>query len=477
MSKESANKTPHEFDFDIAVIGSGPGGYECAIRASQLGYKTCIIEKEQTLGGVCLNWGCIPTKSLLKNAEVIHTLKDAEEFGIKLNGFEIDFTKVIRRSRKVATKMAKGVEFLMKKNKIEVKKGYGKLKSAHEIEISYEKDGSSEVVSSQHIILATGTKARSIPSVPVDRERIITSYEAMVLKEKPESLTVIGAGAIGMEFAYFYNAVGTKVTVVELMPQILPNEDEEIATTLAKELKKQGIEILTDAQVQKAEAVENGVKTTVKLKDGSEKELQSDYALVAIGLTGNVENLGLEEVGVETERGFIKVDEFGRTNVEGVYAIGDVAGGILLAHKASVEGINCVEKIAGLSPEPLDPMSIPACTYCQPSVAHLGMTEKQALEKGYEIKVGKFPFMASGKATASGHNEGMVKLIFDKKYGELLGAHIIGYEATEMIAELGMAKKLEATSEWIHKTVHAHPTFSEAVKEAAAAADGEAINI
>ncbi|MFN3393264.1 MAG: dihydrolipoyl dehydrogenase [Candidatus Thermochlorobacter sp.] len=476
MSKQAINKPSHHYDFDVAIIGSGPGGYETAIRASQLGYKTCVIEKEPTLGGVCLNWGCIPTKSLLKNAELLNTLKHAETFGIKFENMSIDFAQIIKRSRDVAAQMAKGVEYLMKKNKITVKKGFGKLLSAHEIEIKAD-DGSSEKISSLYTILATGTKARSIPTVPVDRKRIITSYEAMILTQKPETLTIIGAGAIGVEFAYFYNAVGTQVTLIEALPQILPNEDEEIATLLTREFKKQGITIMTNAKVESACVEGEKVRTIVTDSNGKQKELLSDYCLVAIGLTGNIENLGLEEVGVKTERGFIKVDEFGRTNVEGVYAIGDVAGGMLLAHKASAEGIRCIEKIAGLDVQPLDPMEIPACTYCQPSVAHIGLTEKQAKERGYEVKIGRFPFKASGKATAAGHTEGMVKLIFDAKYGDLLGAHIIGYEATEMIASLGIARKLEATADWIHHTVHAHPTFSEAIKEAAADAYGEAINI
>ncbi len=476
MSKQAINKPSHHYDFDVAIIGSGPGGYETAIRASQLGYKTCVIEKEPTLGGVCLNWGCIPTKSLLKNAELLNTLKHASTFGIKFENMSIDFAQIIKRSRDVAAQMAKGVEYLMKKNKITVKKGFGKLLSAHEIEIKAD-DGSTEKISSLYTILATGTKARSIPTVPVDRKRIITSYEAMILPQKPETLTIIGAGAIGVEFAYFYNAVGTQVTLIEALPQILPNEDEEIATLLTREFKKQGITIMTSAKVESACVEGEKVKTIVTDSNGKQKELLSDYCLVAIGLTGNIENLGLEEVGVKTERGFIKVDEFGRTNVDGVYAIGDVAGGMLLAHKASAEGIRCIEKIAGLDVQPLDPMEIPACTYCQPSVAHIGLTEKQAKEQGYEVKIGRFPFKASGKATAAGHTEGMVKLIFDAKYGNLLGAHIIGYEATEMIASLGIARKLEATADWIHHTVHAHPTFSEAIKEAAADAYGEAINI
>jgi dihydrolipoamide dehydrogenase len=476
MSKQAINKPSHQYDFDVVIIGSGPGGYETAIRASQLGYKTCVIEKEPTLGGVCLNWGCIPTKSLLKNAEVIQTLKHADTFGIKFDSMQIDFAQIIKRSRDVAAQMAKGVDYLMKKNKITVKKGFGKLCTAHDIEIKAE-DGTVEKVSALYTIIATGTKARSIPSVPVDRKRIITSYEAMILPQKPESLTIIGAGAIGVEFAYFYNAVGTAVTLIEAMPQILPNEDEEISTLLTREFKKQGITIMTGAKVESATVEGDTVRTVVTDSNGKQKELVSDYCLVAIGLVGNIENIGLEEVGVKTERGFIKVDAFGRTNVEGVYAIGDVAGGMLLAHKASAEGIRCIEHIAGLNVQPLDPLEIPACTYCQPSVAHVGLTEKQAREQGYDIKIGRFPFKASGKATAAGHPEGMVKLIFDAKYGDLLGAHIIGYEATELIASLCLARKLEATAEWIHHTVHAHPTFSESIKEAAADAYGEAINI
>ncbi len=475
MSKQTGKTFTHTYDFDVTIIGSGPGGYETAIRASQLGYKVCLIEKEPTLGGVCLNWGCIPTKSLLKNAEVIHTLNHAKEFGIKVSNIEIDFPAIIQRSRNVAAQMAKGVDYLMKKNKITVKKGYGKLASVHEIEI--ESDGKVEKISSLHTILATGTKAKSLPTVPVDRKRIITSYEAMILPEKPKTLTIIGAGAIGVEFAYFYNAVGTKVTLIEYMPQILPNEDEEISTWLAREYKKQGIEVMTGAKVESASVEGEQVRTIVTDSNGNKKELLSDYCLVAVGLTGNIENLGLEKVGVQTEKGFIKVDGFGRTNVEGIYAIGDVAGGMLLAHKASVEGINCIETIAGLPTQPINPLEIPACTYCQPSVAHVGLTEKAAREQGYELKIGRFPFKASGKATAAGETAGMVKLIFDAKYGELLGAHIVGHEATEMIAELCVAKKMEATADWIHKTIHAHPTFSEAVKEAAADAYGEAINI
>jgi dihydrolipoamide dehydrogenase len=474
-SHKEPKKFSHTYNFDVTVIGSGPGGYETAIRASQLGYSVCIVEKEPTLGGVCLNWGCIPTKSLLKNAEVIHTMKHAADFGVSFENMKLDFAKIIQRSRGVAGQMAKGVDYLMKKNKITVKKGYGKLKSAHEITI--EADGKTETISSLHTILATGTKAKSLPTVPVDRKRIITSYEAMILPEKPESLTIIGAGAIGVEFAYFYNAVGTKVTIVEYLPHLLPNEDEEISTLLEREYKKQEIAFMLGAKVESAAVEGNKVKTVVTDANGTKKELVSDYALVAVGLSGNIENLGLEPLGVKTERGFILVDDFGRTNIDGVFAIGDVAGGMLLAHKASTQGIRCIEKIAGFNPQPIDPMEIPACTYCQPGVAHVGMTEKAAKEKGYDVKVGRFPFKASGKATAAGETAGMVKLVFDAKLGELLGAHIIGHEATEMIASLGIAKKMEATADWIHNTVHAHPTFSEGVKEAAADAYGEAINI
>lgn len=475
MSKNSAKKFTHNYDFDVAIIGSGPGGYETAIRSSQLGYNTCLIEKEPTLGGVCLNWGCIPTKSLLKNAEMIHAIHRAKDFGIRVSNVEIDFPAIIKRSRDVAAQMAKGVDYLMKKNKITVKKGYGRLASAREIEI--EADGKVEKITALHVILATGARAKSLPNVPIDRKRIITSYEAMILPEKPKTLVIIGAGAIGAEFAYFYNAVGAKVTLVEYMPRILPNEDEEISTWLEREYKKQGIELMTSAKVESASVEGESVRIIVTDFKGERKELVSDYCLVAVGLTGNIENIGLEKVGVQTEKGFIKVDGFGRTNVDGVYAIGDVAGGMLLAHKASVEGVNCIETIAGLPTKPINPLEIPACTYCQPSVAHVGLTEKAAKEQGYEILVGRFPFKASGKATAAGETAGMVKLIFDKKTDELLGAHIIGQEATEMIAELCVAKKLEATADWIHKTIHAHPTFSEAIKEAAAAAHGEAINV
>ncbi|MBC8043017.1 MAG: dihydrolipoyl dehydrogenase [Rhizobacter sp.] len=482
MAHTAAKKIEHNYDFDIAIIGSGPGGYEAAIRAAQLGYKVCIIEKETSLGGICLNWGCIPTKSLLKNAEVINMMKHhAAEYGISgIDNMQVDFTKVIKRSRDVAGKMAKGVSYLMKKNKITVKTGYAKLRSAHQIEITAGNDangGKPEVITALHTILATGTRAKSVPTIPVDRKKIITSYEAMILEKLPASMTIIGAGAIGIEFAYVYNSMGTKISIVEFLPNVLPNEDEEISRTLEREYKKSGIEVLTNTKVESVVYDGENVKTTVTLPDGSKKDIVSEYVLVAIGLTGNIENLGLEQVGVATDRGFIKTDGYGHTNIEGVYAIGDVTGGMLLAHKASAEGIVCIEAIAGFEPQPLVPENIPACTYCQPSVAHIGLTEKQAKEKGFEIKVGKFPFSASGKATAAGETAGLVKLIFDAKYGELIGAHIIGHEATEMIAELGIAKKMEATAEWIHNTVHAHPTFSEAVKEAAADAYGEAINI
>jgi dihydrolipoamide dehydrogenase len=472
----TVKKTPHNYDYDITLIGTGPGGYEAAIRAAQLGFKVCVVEKESTLGGVCLNWGCIPTKSLLRNAEVFETFKHAADFGITgAENFKIDFSKVIKRSRDVAGKMAKGVAYLMKKNKITVEKGFGKLATNHTIDVT--DDGKTKTISSQHIILATGTRSKSVPTIPVDRKKIITSYQAMVLEKLPESLVIIGAGAIGVEFAYIYASLGTKVTLIEYLSHILPAEDDEIATLLTKEYKKIGIEMFVSTKVESVAYQGEQLKTAITLSDSTKKDIISEIVLVAIGLTGNIENIGLETLGVKTDRGFIVVDKYGRTNIEGIYAIGDVSGPPLLAHKASAEGIVCVEAIAGLDPVPIDMNKVAACTYCQPGVAHVGLTEKQAKEKGYEVKVGKFPFSASGKATAAGHTEGLVKLVFDAKYGELLGAHIIGYEATEMIAELSLAMSSEATAEFIHKTVHAHPTFSEAVKEAAADSLGEAINI
>ena len=461
-------------EFDITIIGGGPGGYVAAIRASQLGLKTAIIEKSQ-LGGVCLNWGCIPTKALLKNAEMYNHFKHAEEFGISYNNLKFDFKKIIGRSRKVALLNSKGVEYLMKKNKIEHISGFGKLKSKGLIEVS--KDGKvEEEIKSKHTIIATGARSRTIPGITVDGEKVITSSEAMTLQSVPKSMIIIGAGAIGIEFAYFYNAFGTKVTIVEMMPNILPVEDKEISKLLESNFKKNGMEIFTETKVESVTVGKKDVEVVVSNKDGK-KSLKTEIALNAIGVQGNVENIGLETLGIKTEKGWITVDDFGKTNVDGIYAIGDVAGPPWLAHVASKEGIVCVEKIAGKNPQPIDWDNIPGCTYCQPQVASVGLTEEKAIAAGYQIKVGRFPFSASGKARAIGETDGLVKLIFDAKYGELLGAHILGSEATEMLAELNVAKSLEATGESIFGTIHAHPTLSEAIMEAAENAYGHSIHI
>ncbi len=460
--------------YDVVVLGGGPGGYTAAIRAAQLGFSTGIIEADR-LGGVCLNWGCIPTKALLKNAEILYQFKKASEWGIRYENLSFDFGKIIQRSRTISDKISKGVEFLMRKNKIDYMAGYGTLCGGNAIEVK-PKEGATFKVSAKHIIVATGARARSLPGVTIDRKRIITSTEAMTLSEQPRTMIVIGAGAIGVEFAYFYNALGTKVTIVEMMPGILPIEDRELTKELEKSFKKQGIEILTETKVESAKASVSDVTVVVSGPEGK-KDLKADVALMAIGVQGNVEGFGLEKVGVAVERNHIKVDKDYRTNVPGMYAIGDVIGPPWLAHVASAEGIHCVEAIKGLNPEPLDYSMIPGCTYCQPQVASVGLTEEKARAEGYDVKIGKFPFRPLGKAMAIGETEGMVKLIFDAKYGELLGAHILGSEATEMIAELVLAKKLEATGKSIFHTVHAHPTLSEAVMEAAAAAYGEAINI
>jgi dihydrolipoamide dehydrogenase len=463
-----------EKQFDVIVLGGGPGGYTAAIRAAQLGFTTGIIEADR-LGGVCLNWGCIPTKALLKNAEVLHQFKKAAEWGISYENLKFDFSKIIKRSRDISEKISKGVEFLMKKNKIDYMPGYGTLTGNGGIEVK-PKDGVSFKVSAKHIIVATGARARSIPGVTIDRKRIITSTEAMTLSGQPTSMIVVGAGAIGIEFAYFYNALGTKVTVVEMMPGILPVEDRELTKEMERSFKKQGIEILTDTKVESVKSGASDVTVVVNTPEGK-KELKGNVALMAIGVQGNVEGFGLDKLGVAVERSHIKVDADYRTNVAGVYAIGDVIGAPWLAHVASAEGIHCVEAIKGLKPEPIDYSMIPGCTYCQPQIASVGLTEEKARAEGYELRIGKFPFRPLGKAIAIGETEGMVKLIFDAKYGELLGAHIMGSEATEMIAELALAKKLEATGKSIFHTVHAHPTLSEAVMEAAAMAYGEAINL
>ncbi len=462
--------------YDITIIGGGPGGYVAAIRASQLKFKTAIIEKDK-LGGICLNWGCIPTKALLKNAEVLQTIKKASEFGININSYSIDFKKIIKRSRDVSSRIVKGVEFLMRKNKIDKYDGIAKIIDRNTIEI-IDQAGNKKSVKTKNIIIATGARPKEIPGMERDEKLVISSSEAMTLEKQPENMMIIGAGAIGVEFAYFYNELGTKVTLIEMMPQILPVEDEEISKTLEKEFIKNGINILTRTKVLSILRNENNVEIEIENEKGDKQKLIGDIALVAIGVQGNVENLGLEEIGVKIDKSFIVVDKNTyQTNVPGIFAIGDVIGPPWLAHVASAEGIACVEGIAGLRNTGVDYSNIPGCTYCQPQVASIGLTEKKAKELGYEIRVGKYPFRSHGKSLATGDNTGFVKLIFDKKYGELLGAHIIGPEATELIAELGLAKSLEAVGESIFKTIHAHPTLSEAIMEAAADAYGEAIHL
>ena len=465
------------FQYDIAILGGGPGGYVAAIRAAQLGFKTVIIDKDK-LGGICLNWGCIPTKSLLRNAEIYDTVKNhSADFGIKVQNLEFDFTRIIGRSRDISDRITKNVEMLVKKNGIERVKGYGSLISKNEIEVKDSNGNKLNSITASKIIIATGARTKMLPSIPVDRVNIITSTEAMILKEMPKELIIIGAGAIGIEFAYFYSVLGSKVTIVEMLNSILPIEDKEVSDVLAKNFRKRGIEILTKSSVEKAEIAGDRVKVTVNI-DGNKKELYADKVLNAIGVTGNIENIGLEKLGIDIYKNHIKVNKSTyETNIPGIYAIGDVIGPPWLAHVASHEGITCVEKIKGLKVPDVDYSNIPGCTYCQPQVASVGLTEAKAKEAGYEIKVGKFPFMASGKAFATGDREGFVKLIFDSKYGEILGGHIIGPEATELIAEVCLAKSLEATAESIFKTIHAHPTLSESIMEAAAAAYGEAIHI
>ena len=460
--------------YDLIVIGSGPGGYVAAIRASQLGMKVAVVEKEN-LGGICLNWGCIPTKALLRSAEVFNDIKEAASYGVKTSGFEIDFPAVINRSRGVADKMSKGVSFLFKKNKIDLINGFGKLLKDKKIEVT-SADGVKTIYEAKHIILATGARARELPNIKIDGQKIIDYRKAMTLEKQPQSMLVIGSGAIGSEFSYFYNSIGTQVTLVEIFPNIVPLEDLEVSKELGRAFKKKGIKIYTDSTVEEVDSSGEKCKVRIKTKTG-EEIIECDMVLSAAGVQPNLENIGLEEAGIATERNKIVVDDFYGTNVEGVYAIGDIVKGPALAHVASAEGIICVEKIAGLNPEPLDYGNIPACTYTSPEIASVGMTEEKAREAGMEIKVGKFPFTASGKASAAGHNEGFVKLIFDAKYGEIIGAHMIGHGVTDMIAEIVALRKLEATGHEIIKTVHPHPTMSEAVMEAAAAAYGEVIHL
>jgi len=460
--------------FDIIVLGSGPGGYVTAIRASQLGFKTAIVEKEN-LGGVCLNWGCIPTKALLKSAQVFEYLQHAADYGLKADGVDKDFDAVVKRSRNVADGMSKGVQFLMKKNKIEVINGFGKLAPGKKVVVT-DTEGNDTEYSAEHIIIATGARSRELPALPQDGKKIIGYRKAMTLEKQPKKMIVVGSGAIGIEFAYFYNAMGTEVTVVEFLPNIVPVEDEEVSKQLERSFKKAGVTIKTSSEVTHVDTSGEGVKATVKTLKG-EEILEADIVLSAVGIKSNIENIGLEEVGIATDRDKILVNDFYVTNIPGYYAIGDVTAGQALAHVASAEGILCVEKIAGMHVEPLDYGNIPGCTYCMPEIASVGLTEKQAIEKGYELKIGKFPFSASGKAKASGNADGFVKVIFDAKYGEWLGCHMIGAGVTDMIAEAVVARKLETTGHEILKAVHPHPTMSEAVMEAVAEAYGEVIHL
>ncbi|MCD6017362.1 MAG: dihydrolipoamide dehydrogenase [Bacteroidetes bacterium] len=461
-------------NYDVIVIGSGPGGYVTAIRASQLGLKTAIIEKEN-LGGICLNWGCIPTKALLKSAQVFEYLNHAKEYGISADNIKADFGAVIKRSRDVADGMSKGIQFLMKKNKIDVIMGTATVKAGKKVEVKLN-DGKTETHEGKHIIIATGARSRALPNLPQDGKKIIGYREAMTLPKLPKTMVVVGSGAIGVEFAYFYATMGTKVTVVEFLPNIVPVEDEEVSKQLEKSFKKVGIEIMTEASVESVDTKGDISKVNVKTKTGN-VVLEAEIVLSAVGIEANIQNLGLEALGIKTDKGKIVTDKFYATNVAGYYAIGDCVGGQALAHVASAEGITCVEKIAGAHTEPIDYKNIPGCTYCQPEVASVGMTEKQAKEAGYTLKVGKFPFSASGKASASGAKDGFIKLIFDAKYGEILGAHMIGANVTEMIAEIVAIRKLETTGHELIKTIHPHPTMSEAIMEAAAAAYGEVIHL
>jgi dihydrolipoamide dehydrogenase len=460
--------------YDILVLGSGPGGYVTAIRASQLGYKVGVVERE-SLGGICLNWGCIPTKALLKSANVFDYMSHASEYGITIQKPEVNFGEMISRSRGVADGMSKGVTFLMKKNKIDVIMGEGKLKPGKKLDVTDAKGNTTEY-QADHIIIATGARARQLPNVPIDGEKIIEYRKAMSMENQPKKMVVMGSGAIGCEFAYFYNSIGTDVTIVEYLDNIVPREDEEVSKQLGRTFKKNGIKIMTGAAVEKVDTSGKGCKVHVKTNKG-EEVLECDVVLSAVGVSPNTENIGLEDVGIATDRGMIKVDEFYKTNIPGYYAIGDCVPGPALAHVASAEGILCVEKIKGHDVEPIDYNNIPSCTYCSPEVASVGMTEAAAKEAGHEIKVGKFPFSASGKAKAAGHSDGFVKLIFDAKYGELLGGHMIGANVTEMIAEIVSIRKLETTGHEIIKTVHPHPTMSEAIMEAAAAAYDEVIHL
>jgi dihydrolipoamide dehydrogenase len=459
--------------YDLIVIGSGPGGYVAAIRASQLGMKVGVVERSE-LGGICLNWGCIPTKALLKSANVFEYIQHAQDYGINIKDASVDFSGMVSRSRDVAGAMSKGIQFLFKKNKIDVINGFGKLKAGKKVEVDLE--GKKTDYSADHIIVATGARSKELPAMPIDNKKIIGYRKAMTLEQRPKKMVVVGSGAIGVEFAYFYNTIGTEVTIVEYLPNIVPVEDEEVSKQLARSFKKSGINIMTNAEVTAVDTKGKGCKVMVKSSKG-EEVIDCDVVLSAVGVATNLEGIGLEDVGVATDKGKVIVDDYYKTNIPGIYAIGDIVHGPALAHVASAEGITCVEKIAGHSPDPIDYNNIPGCTYCSPEVASVGYTEKAAKEAGYDIKVGKFPFSASGKAKAAGAPDGFVKVIFDAKYGEWLGAHMIGANVTEMIAEVVAARKLETTGHEIIKTIHPHPTMSEAVMEAAAAAYDEVIHL
>lgn len=462
-------------NYDLIVIGSGPGGYVAAIRASQLGLKTAVVEKEN-LGGVCLNWGCIPTKALLKSAQVFEYLNHATDYGINISDAKADFSAIVKRSRGVAEGMSKGIQFLFKKNKIDSIMGVGKLKPGKKVEVT-DAAGKKTEYTAKHIILATGGRSRELPNLKQDGKKIIGYREAMNLSTQPASMVIVGSGAIGMEFAYFYNSLGTKVTVVEFLDRVLPREDAEVSKEIERIMKKKGIAIKTATAVESVDTKGKNCVVSAKAKDGTAEKIECEIVLSAVGVTTNIEGIGLEECGIKTDKGIVLTDDFYRTNVEGIYAIGDIVKGPALAHVASAEGIVCVEKIAGHHPEPINYENIPSCTYCIPEVASVGLTEEEAKQKGYQIKVGKFPFSASGKASAAGAKEGFVKVIYDAKYGEWLGTHMVGSNVTEMIAEVVVARKLETTGHEIIKSIHPHPTMSEAIMEATAAAFGEVIHL
>lgn len=461
---------------DVLVLGSGPGGYVAAVRASQLGLNTICVERAE-LGGICLNWGCIPSKALLKNAEYMNFIKESKNFGFAIKDYSVDFDAVIKRSREVANRMSNGVAFLFKKYKVQLVNGYGRFKDKNTVEVIDSEGNATDYITAKNIIIATGARPRMFDSIEVDHKRVLTYKEAMVIKEIPKEIIILGAGAIGVEFAYFFNAFGSKVTIVEMMDRILPIEDEEVSKELERHYKKAGIKILTNTKVVSAKVIDNQVQVTVEKSDNKQDVLSSDYALNAIGIQANIENIGLENTGVSIDRGFIRVNQYMQTSVEGIYAIGDVAGPPWLAHKASAEGILAAEHIAGKDTHPINYGNIPNCTYCQPQVASIGLTERKARELGYDVRIGKFPYTANGKAHGIGEAKGFVKLVIDNKYGEVLGAHLIGPDVTELIGEIAVARTLEATAQSIFKTIHPHPTLSEVIMESAAVAYNESPNI